>query len=65
MDRITKIVVPKYLYDFYARTASQIRGYTPEMMMAEALRLYAGMICKPIADQEEDPSVSSSKSRSR
>ena len=55
MDRIAKIVVPNYLYDFYARTARQIRGYTPEKMMADALRLYAGMISKPIADKEEKP----------
>ena len=70
MDRLTLITVRKDLYDFYAATARQVRGYTPEMLMSDALRLYAGMVSKDLADAlppDEDSSgmPGSGSSRSR
>ena len=53
MKIMTRIILPKYIYEFYAQSAKQVKGTTPEQLMADALLLYAGMVSKPIAAQNE------------
>ena len=49
MDIITKITLPKYIFDFYAGASTQIRGCAPEDLMADALIRYAGMVSRDLA----------------
>lgn len=49
MDVLTKITLPKYIFDFYAGASAQIRGSTPEDVMADTLIRYAGMVSPNLA----------------
>ena len=44
MDIITKIPVPKEIYQFYASAASHIQDRTAEEVMADALSAYVQLL---------------------
>ena len=54
METRANIVLPDYIYRFYAEASHCIRGRTPEDVMADALTAYAGMLSRDIARQTEE-----------
>lgn len=54
MDIITKIALPKEVYQFYANASAYISQRTPEEVMADALDAYSRMLRNGSRALQED-----------